>query len=631
MFRDLRTLYHIVFPKRGGAGTDHADRLEAFYAPQIEDYDRFREHMLWGREPLLRTLAAHVAGTTGLVWMDIGGGTGANVEMMDAILPIASVFKKVYIVDLCPSMCAAARDRVARRGWTNVEVVCADAADIKPSHRGGGRVDVVTFSYSISMIPGFHRAIDNAFDILADDGFIGVTDFTAHPEKSWAARMFWTAVFDLDGVKLGPERQAYLTHKFHTQYVQTSDGSVPYVPYLKAPYYVWIGTKMTGGGHSVDIRRSRAPLGFPPTFLYHQSWEDPEADDPVLDIQPTDTCLTLTSGGCNTLYLLLKGAKRVVSVDVNPAQTALLELKCVAIKNLEYDDFWRMFGEGRHPEFAHIFQTRLAPFMSQSSREFWERRTHFFTGRDGLYSHGSMGKISLVVRAAARLLGVSRLIQDVVEAPSLARQRALYETGVPAYIRNALFERIVGFLAFNRVVSWYAGGVPPRQLELIKGNGISVMTYFKRVLNGVLKHSYICKENYFYYNILTGRYDKNNCPAYLKPENFRALKDGLIDNLHIRNNYFLDELRDGTYDKVILMDHADWQTVNQTIELAHTLYQHTTERPTIIFRSAAALPPYVDYLRAAGFKVSCVKRIDQVASSYIDRVNMYASFWVARK
>jgi len=66
-----------------------------------------------------------------------------------------------------------------------------------------------------------------------------------------------------------------------------------------------------------------------------------------MDINPSDTVLTLTSGGCNALNLLLHGAGAVVSVDCNPAQSALLELKKVAVANLPYEDVWMMFGEGR--------------------------------------------------------------------------------------------------------------------------------------------------------------------------------------------------------------------------------------------------------------------------------------------
>ena len=52
----------------------------------------------------------------------------------------------------------------------------------------------------------------------------------------------------------------------------------------------------------------------------------------VLKINKDDTVLTLTSGGCNGLNLLLHGAGHVVSVDCNPAQSALLELKATGIR-----------------------------------------------------------------------------------------------------------------------------------------------------------------------------------------------------------------------------------------------------------------------------------------------------------
>lgn len=44
----------------------------------------------------------------------------------------------------------------------------------------------------------------------------------------------------------------------------------------------------------------------------------------VMDINPKDRVLTLTSGGCNALNLLLHGAGEVVSVDCNPAQVSTI-------------------------------------------------------------------------------------------------------------------------------------------------------------------------------------------------------------------------------------------------------------------------------------------------------------------
>lgn len=62
----------------------------------------------------------------------------------------------------------------------------------------------------------------------------------------------------------------------------------------------------------------------------------------VMHINGNDTVLTLTSGGCNGLNLLLHGAGHVVSVDCNPAQSSLLELKATAIQQLEFEDVWQV-------------------------------------------------------------------------------------------------------------------------------------------------------------------------------------------------------------------------------------------------------------------------------------------------
>ena len=178
----------------------------------------------------------------------------------------------------------------------------------------------------------------------------------------------------------------------HRLYEFNSQGPIPYVPYLRAPWYIWIGRKKTTAelmGVEVEEKVEAPPL-FPPTFLYSQSWEDPAPDMEVLNINDKDVCLTLTSGGCNTLNLALHGAK-VVSVDCNPAQTALLELKMVAIKQLPYELVWKMFGEGVLPEIDEVYHKRLAPWMSETSRNFWDSRLRYF--KQGLYYQGGMGAL----------------------------------------------------------------------------------------------------------------------------------------------------------------------------------------------------------------------------------------------
>ena len=47
-----------------------------------------------------------------------------------------------------------------------------------------------------------------------------------------------------------------------------------------------------------------------------------------------------------------------------------------------------MFGEGRHPNMARLYETRLAPYLTQTSHAFWKSRLNYF--QTGLYYQGGM-------------------------------------------------------------------------------------------------------------------------------------------------------------------------------------------------------------------------------------------------
>jgi betaine lipid synthase len=55
---------------------------------------------------------------------------------------------------------------------------------------------------------------------------------------------------------------------------------------------------------------------------------------------------------------------------------------------------------------------------------------------------------------------------------------------------------------------------------------------------------------------MTGHFLRDNCPSYLREENFNRLKDGLINRLTISTGFFLDELRARKYTKVCVR--LDW-------------------------------------------------------------------------
>ncbi|MBK8323057.1 MAG: class I SAM-dependent methyltransferase [Betaproteobacteria bacterium] len=234
MVTDTRTLFTLVrgLPRKGGL----ADRLGAFYGPQAHHYDDFRERLLHGRDELVSLLPVRRGG----VIVEMGGGTGRNVERFG---PRLARLKSVHVVDLCRPLLEIARQRAAR--LPKLLVHEGDAG----TWRAPEPVDAIYFSYSLTMMPDWRAALDNAIGQLKPGGTLGVVDFYVSAERAedglrqhtaWT-RAFWPRWFGHDGVRLSPEPLACLRSRLDTIVLAEHFGSVPWLPCLRVPYYIFVG------------------------------------------------------------------------------------------------------------------------------------------------------------------------------------------------------------------------------------------------------------------------------------------------------------------------------------------------------------------------------------------------------
>lgn len=240
---DIQTLWHLL--ARRAHGRTHAERLDSFYSGQASGYDSFRKRMLHGRDEMFQAIPVPPGG----VWVDLGAGTGENAERIGAALGSLS---RLYLVDLSSALLKQAQERVAARGWQNVRPIFHDATTFVPEE---GQADVVTFSYSLTMIPDWFKAIDQAAAILKPGGVIGVVDFYVarkHPvaeaaRHGWTTRTLWPAWFGVDNVFLSPDHLPYLQHRFETIQLHERRGKLPYMPGVRAPHYLFLGRRPEAG------------------------------------------------------------------------------------------------------------------------------------------------------------------------------------------------------------------------------------------------------------------------------------------------------------------------------------------------------------------------------------------------
>ena len=228
---DFKTLWRLA---RGApAGKNHADRLERFYRPQAESYDAFRDRLLQGRAELIEMLAP----PDGALIVELGAGTGNNARHFGAQL---ARFDTVELVDLCPALLEQARERWAHE--PRVRVIEADATHYRPSRPA----DRVYLSYSLTMMPEWRAALENAVAMLKPGGILGVVDFELPRGDCLADRCaceFWRRWFAHDGVYLNRTHVEVMQSLTETVSLRESNAALPYLPGLRVPYYIYVGRK----------------------------------------------------------------------------------------------------------------------------------------------------------------------------------------------------------------------------------------------------------------------------------------------------------------------------------------------------------------------------------------------------
>lgn len=174
------------------------------------------------------------------------------------------------------------------------------------------------------------------------------------------------------------------------------------------------------------------------SLVYNSCWEDPAVDRLALALRPQDRMLAIASAGCNVLDYALVAPACIHAVDANPRQTALLQLKLAGIRHLDFEDFFALFGEGRHPGFDFVYRSALREHLPQFARDYWDRHGHWFCEADpggSFYYHGLSGMVARGFRTYLRWRpGLRAWIEMLLEARSLDLQRRIYERQVrPQY------------------------------------------------------------------------------------------------------------------------------------------------------------------------------------------------------
>lgn len=388
----------------------------------------------------------------------------------------------------------------------------------------------------------------------------------------------------------------------------------------------WLNTKMFNFVHRNNL-------------VYNTCWEDPRLDRQALELTSEDDVLVITSAGCNALDYALQAPRHVYAVDMNPRQNALLDLKCAAIRSLDFEQFWEMFGRGHLHSVRQVYRRKLRPEMGDWSRSYWDRHIRFFENpKRPFYFRGTSGNLARALNVYInRVLHARKWCDAILAAQTVPEQREIYVR----HLRDRFWSRPVRF-AMGRNTTLSLVGVPHAQRQQVDRdyNG-GIVQFMQDCMNAVFAELPL-KDNYFWRVYMTGSYTRECCPEYLKEENFWQLKNGLVNVISTHTNSvqgFLEE-NDVSISRFVLLDHMDWLSTH-SFSLLESEWSAILRRsrPTsrFLWRSGGLRTDFVNDVRVQ-YKGRQIKLgeilqynqelVDQLHP--LDRVHTYGSFFVAR-
>ena len=145
------------------------ESMRAYYRFHAKIYDLTRWSFLFGRKAIIKNMESVAPKTRSI--LEVGCGTGYNLEMLAKTFPKA----KITGMDVSAQMLEKAKERLKE---FDAQIVLEEKAYQAGSNHNLGKLDLILFSYSLSMInPHCKELIEQAYQDLRPGGIIATVDF----------------------------------------------------------------------------------------------------------------------------------------------------------------------------------------------------------------------------------------------------------------------------------------------------------------------------------------------------------------------------------------------------------------------------------------------------------------------
>lgn len=304
---------------------------------------------------------------------------------------------------------------------------------------------------------------------------------------------------------------------------------------------------------------------------YSQCWEDTNLLKEALVITDDDIVFSITSGGDNTLSLLLQNPKKIFSIDINPVQNYLTELKLHAPRVLGYEQYLEFLGVQDSNKRAEYFN-QVSDLLSKEACSWFRENIGLVEG--GVIHAGKFETYLNRFRKYLLPLVHSRQTVSQFIAQSTLEDQVTFYNLVWNTWRWKLFFSIATNSSLLRKYARQTG-TAAKQIE--------DDSYLRR-LEQLIYRSHL-KSNYYICYALLGEYGEL-LPDYLLEENYTKLQNnslGACQFKHVDLLSFLKSAANSSFTKYNLSDAFEFLTAKDADEIWKEIIRTAKEGATVVY------------------------------------------------
>jgi S-adenosylmethionine-diacylglycerol 3-amino-3-carboxypropyl transferase len=184
------------------------------------------------------------------------------------------------------------------------------------------------------------------------------------------------------------------------------------------------------------IMEDKSTMDFYKHLNYSLGNEDWHVEEKALCIKSDDKVVCVTASGDRPLHILMTDCTSILSIDMNPAQNHLLNLKLAAISQLDYDKYIAFLGCLPTTHRNAIFN-EIKSHLSSDAYHFWENNKKMI--QHGIIYQGRMERLTYLSAIFFNLLRPNK-IKTLLSFTDINEQRKYIQKHWDTFFFRKIFE-----------------------------------------------------------------------------------------------------------------------------------------------------------------------------------------------